>query len=236
MTALAPAGRTAIGARSSRLPALLVVLTAMTGVVDAASYLGMGHVLVANMTGNVVFLGFALAGAAGFSIASFAVSIAAFLVGAVVGGRLGVALSAHRRRWLTTAAAAQAGLAALAALGSAVGVCSPSGHTRFVVIALLGIGMGIQNATVRRLAVPDATTTVLTMTLTGLAADSSAAGGENPRLARRLVAVTAMLTGALIGASLMIHAGFTATLAVLAGGYTASTLGFAVLTGEDAAR
>jgi uncharacterized membrane protein YoaK (UPF0700 family) len=44
------------------LPALLVCLTVVTGLVDAFSYLSLGHVFVANMTGNVVFLGFALAG------------------------------------------------------------------------------------------------------------------------------------------------------------------------------
>ena len=37
----------------------LLGLTAVTGVVDAASYLGLGHVFTANMTGNVVFLAFA---------------------------------------------------------------------------------------------------------------------------------------------------------------------------------
>jgi hypothetical protein len=37
------------------LPAMLLTLTVVTGVVDAASYLSLGHVFVANMTGNVVF-------------------------------------------------------------------------------------------------------------------------------------------------------------------------------------
>ena len=48
---------------------MLVVLTVVTGLVDAFSYLVLGHVFVANMTGNVVFLAFALVGAKGFSIA-----------------------------------------------------------------------------------------------------------------------------------------------------------------------
>ena len=48
------------------LPPLLLCLTLVTGLVDAFSYLALGHILVANMTGNVVFLGFALAGAPGF--------------------------------------------------------------------------------------------------------------------------------------------------------------------------
>ena len=53
--------------RDGSLLPLLVVLTVVTGLVDAVSYLKLGHVFVANMTGNIVFLGFAVAGAEGFS-------------------------------------------------------------------------------------------------------------------------------------------------------------------------
>jgi uncharacterized membrane protein YoaK (UPF0700 family) len=58
----APAGKAAAAERL--LPPLFLILTFVTGVVDATSYLRLGHVFVANMTGNVVFLGFGLAGAA----------------------------------------------------------------------------------------------------------------------------------------------------------------------------
>ena len=51
------------GSRHGPLPPLLLGLTVVTGLVDAFSYLLLGHVFVANMTGNVVFLGFAIAGA-----------------------------------------------------------------------------------------------------------------------------------------------------------------------------
>jgi uncharacterized membrane protein YoaK (UPF0700 family) len=215
--------------------AVLLLLTAGTGLVDAACYLGMGHVLVANMTGNVVFLGFALSGVAGFSIAAFLVALGSFLVGAVVGGRLNVTLSDRRRRWLTTAAATQTVLAGVAAIATAAGGLGPTGNARFVVIALLGTGMGIQNATARKLAILDLTTTVLTLTLTGLAADSSAAGGDNPRVVRRISAVAAMLAGALAGGALMLHLGFTTTLVAAAGLFAVTTVGFAVLTDEVAA-
>src|ERR1700755_3344375 len=40
----------------------LLVLTLTTGVIDAACYLGLGHVFAANMTGNVVLLGFGIVG------------------------------------------------------------------------------------------------------------------------------------------------------------------------------
>src|SRR5881409_1815461 len=83
------------------LPPLLVGMTLVTGLVDAFSYLVLGHVFVANMTGNVVFLGFALAGAAGFSVSASLSALGAFCLGALAGGRLGTYLHAHRGRLLT---------------------------------------------------------------------------------------------------------------------------------------
>jgi uncharacterized membrane protein YoaK (UPF0700 family) len=236
-----PASQPAAGAKPAGqdatpgLRSVLVVLTLASGLLDAACYLGMGHVFVANMTGNVVFLGFALGGAKGFSIAASLVALGAFLLGAAAGGRLNVALSGQRHRWLTAAATTQLVLAAAAAIAAAAGALGPAGNARFGIIALLGAAMGMQNATARKLAVPDLTTTVLTLTLTGLAADSSLAGGGNPRMVRRATAVAAMLAGAMAGAALMVRAGFTVTLAVVAGVYAAVAVGFAVFAGADPA-
>ena len=63
--------------------------------------------------------------------------------------------------------------------------------------------MGLRNATMRRLAVPDLTTTVLTRTLTGVAADSSVAGGDNPRIGRRVASISLMFAGAAVGTLLL---------------------------------
>ena len=82
--------------RHGPLAPLLVTLTFVTGLVDAFSYLALGHVFVANMTGNVVFLGFALAGARGFSVTASLVALAAFWCGALAGGRIGSMLGNHR--------------------------------------------------------------------------------------------------------------------------------------------
>src|ERR1700730_10245310 len=73
---------------TGRMFASLALLTFLTGLIDAASVLGLGHVFTANMTGNVVFLGFALGGAAGFSLGASLVALAAFMAGAVLGGVL----------------------------------------------------------------------------------------------------------------------------------------------------
>jgi uncharacterized membrane protein YoaK (UPF0700 family) len=91
--------------------------------------------------------------------------------------------------------------------------------------------MGIQNATARRLAIPDLTTTVLTQTLTGLAADSPLAGGPNPRPVRRITAVGTMLGGALVGGALTVHTGLSLSLAVAALALALVTLGFAAGVG-----
>jgi uncharacterized membrane protein YoaK (UPF0700 family) len=217
------------GPPSAALRALLIALTGATGLVDAVSYLGVGHVFVANMTGNVVLLGFALSGAAGPSIAASLVSLAGFLAGAVAGGRWAVASSGLRRLWLSTGSAVQTVLVGAAAAATAAGAVRPDGPSRLVLLALLGTAMGMQNATVRRLAIPDLTTTVLTQTLTGLAADSSLAGGSNPRSVRRIAAVVAMLAGALAGGALTLHAGLPTALAVTAVVFALVTVGFVVV-------
>src|SRR3989440_6119716 len=80
------------------LPALMLVLTVLTGVVDAVSILSLGRVFVANMTGNVVFVGFALAGASGFSLAASLSALGGFLVGAAIGGGAGERLGSPPRR------------------------------------------------------------------------------------------------------------------------------------------
>src|SRR3712207_3247055 len=86
------AGVNAKPAGDDRLPATLMALTVVTGLVDAVSFLGLGRVFTANMTGNVVFLAFAVAGAPGLSIPRSLASLIAFLAGAAIGGRLGAAM------------------------------------------------------------------------------------------------------------------------------------------------
>src|SRR5262245_42605664 len=128
----------------------LMGMTVVTGLVDAVSFLSLGRVFTANMTGNVVLLGFAAA-------------------------RL-----------------------------------SAEPHQLHAMIVLTSLAMGARNAGVRKLAIPDLTTTVLTLTITGLAADSSLAGGSNPRWQRRTASVLALLAGAAMGAILVERSVFLA--------------------------
>ncbi len=209
--------QTLIPGRDSRdgpLPPLLVAMTLVTGLVDAFSYLILGHVFVANMTGNVVLLGFALVGAPGFSIAASLAAIASFALGALIGGKVGSRLAQNRGHLFGTAASIQAVFIASAVVLAAIsGNSIPPGY-RYSLIVLLAIAMGIQNAGARKLAVPDLTTTVLTMTITGIAADSSLAGGQGAKGGRRLIAVAAMLVGAVIGAALVLNGGIVYPLVI----------------------
>ena len=203
--------------RPDPLPWVLGVLTVTTGLMDAVSVLGLGRIFTANMTGNIVFLGFAAAGVPGFSVARAVVSVVGFVVGALLGGRVGVAMAGvARRRWLLTVAVVEAGLILVAtwvASGYDMVTFTPV-PTLYALILLTAVAMGLRNATVRRLAVPDLTTTVLTLTLTGLAADSALAGGDNPRLGRRLAAVLAICAGSAVGAVLVSLGGLAPPLVV----------------------
>ncbi len=207
------------GKAQGPLPPLLLVLTVVTGVVDAVSILELGRVFVANMTGNVVFTAFALVGVPGFSLSASLAALAGFLAGALLGGSLISRLGHDRGLLLRAGAAAElvlvaGALALTASLATATGLATAG---RDGDAALLALAMGIQNAVVRRLAVPDLTTTVLTMTLTGIAADVRAKDFERAGLGRRILAVATMFGGAACGALLVLHASATAALGLAVG-------------------
>ncbi|MFG2632726.1 YoaK family protein [Streptomyces sp. NPDC048362] len=212
-TARIPAGNPEM--RGVRLVAVLLALTVVSGLIDAVSYLGLGRVFTANMTGNVVVLGFAAAGAAGFSVPHTATSLVCFLLGAVAGGRVAARRKGgSRRAWARWTLAAEALLVGVSAV---VAFAWPdTAGTRYALIALTAFAMGLRNATVRRLGVPDLTTTVLTMTLTGLAADSRLGDGTGKRSPRRTASVVAMLGGAFLGAWLVLHHGLGIPLLIAA--------------------
>jgi uncharacterized membrane protein YoaK (UPF0700 family) len=198
------------------LPGLLVGLTLLTGLVDAVSILSLGRVFVANMTGNVVFVGFAIGGAPGFALAASLAALAGFLLGAFAGGMAILGPARHRATVLRNAVGCELVLVSSAL---ALGLALPTpfrGAGRDALAALLAVAMGLQNAVVRRLAVPDLTTTVLTMTLTGIAADVHGSG-HGPVLTRRVLAVAAMLAGAIAGALLVIEVSAVASLAAAVG-------------------
>jgi uncharacterized membrane protein YoaK (UPF0700 family) len=196
------------------IPYALLGMTAVTGLVDAVSFLSLGRVFTANMTGNIVLLGFATAHVSGLSIARSLTALLAFLVGAILGGRVMARTSPDAQIRF----AAQAFLLEVAFLFAAsfcgIGYRADlleKSFQSFALIGLTALAMGTRNAAVRKLAIPDLTTTVLTLTITGIGADSMLANGNNPRLTRRVASVASMFLGAALGA-VVIHYSISATL------------------------
>ena len=188
------------------LPGLLFLLTAVTGVIDAVSLLTLGRVFVANITGTLVALGLALAGTPGIVQETALVALLTFVLGAYGGGKLIGRFGKHRGRLLvwTTAVELVFVVAAIPVVVGLTATVIPETSLRVVVAAaLLAFAMGLQNAVVRRIKVPDITTTVVTMAVTGLVADEH--GGGHDSIVRRLSAVLMLLAGAALGAFLVLR-------------------------------
>jgi uncharacterized membrane protein YoaK (UPF0700 family) len=196
--------------------ALMLALTFSTGIVDAVGYLGLDKVFAGNMTGNVVILGMAAAGADDLPLAGPSIALAGFLCGALAGGRVvrPVAGGQWSRRIGFVFGLVGIILAGLAVTLFVVGA-NPAGGSLLVIVALLSVAMGLQAATARHLAVKDITTVVVTSLITGLAADAAAAGTRQP-WPRRVLALVLISAGALFGAlTLRFHPGLG--LAIAAG-------------------
>jgi uncharacterized membrane protein YoaK (UPF0700 family) len=215
------------GAREAHgpVPLILFALTFVTGLLDAVTYLGLGHVFAANQTGNVIVLGFALVGAGQISVTASLASFAAFVVGAAFSGWTTPRLERAIHRWTRVMFVLEAGLLVVAAVLSAV---SPVLATP--VVAILAFAMGMRNVTLQHLGLGTVSTTVLTTTLASLA--GSGLMRRNWEVARpRLGAVVAMLLGAVCGALLLQYG----TLAVL-GLAAALTVAVAFVYGTRAVR
>lgn len=180
----------------------LLLLTFATGLVDAISVLVLGHVFVANMTGNVIFLGFWFVPNSGVDLTAAAVAFVGFVLGAIIGGRFVRHLSHQVRRWLTVALGAEVvALLTLSALAG-TGVLGYHGSGRLILIVCLATIFGSQSVAARQFGIPELTTTVLTATIVGIGMDSRLAGGAGEREKLRYAVVLSMCSGAVVGATL----------------------------------
>ena len=196
------------------LPPLLIAMTLVTGLVDAFSFLELGHVFVANMTGNVVFLAFALAGARGFSIGASATALAAFWIGTYVGGRLARHFGSHRGIMLSVATRVQSVFLLVAVIISLVSQRPLAAGSRYPLVVVLAVAMGMQNAMANRMGVTGLTTTVLTSAITGAAADAGFLLKNWPSSVRRYLSVVALFLGAVVGAVLVLPVNASISLIV----------------------
>jgi len=180
----------------------LLLLTFSTGLVDAISVLVLGHVFVANMTGNVIFLGFWFAPHTVVDMTAALVAFVSFVAGAILGGRLSRHLERNVRRWLTVALGVEVVMLATLSILGGTGVLDYHDNTKLILIAGLALTFGSQAATARQFGIQELSTTVLTTTIVGIGFDSRVAGGSGHREKLRYSVVVTMCAGALVGATL----------------------------------
>lgn len=180
----------------------LLLLTFATGLVDAISVLVLGHVFVANMTGNVIFLGFWFVPHSGVDLTAAIVAFVSFLAGTVLGGRLARHIDSEVRLWLTVALGVEVLVLLTLSILAGTGVLNYHDNTKLILIAGLALTFGSQNATARQFGIQELSTTVLTSTIVGLGFDSRLAGGTGHREKLRYSVVVTMCAGALVGATM----------------------------------
>jgi uncharacterized membrane protein YoaK (UPF0700 family) len=183
---------------------LLALLAGAAGCVDALSYLRLGNVFTANMTGNAVLLGIG----AGEQVAARALHSAAALAGFVLGVLAGAALCGRREppqagswpRRVTVALAVELAVLLVVAGGWALAGGHPAGHAAYPLIVAWAAAMGVQSAAVQRLRVSGVATTYLTGTITGLLVGLASGGAPRGSLLRPGGIVLALVTGAVVAA------------------------------------
>jgi uncharacterized membrane protein YoaK (UPF0700 family) len=207
------AGATSGGSWTAPSPAgwrdlLLVTLTAAAGAVDAVSFLGLGGLFTANMTGNIVLLGLAVGRAAGLGVLRSGVALLAFAAGVVVGTRI-IGPAGRAAVWprRVTVALAVELIVQVAFLGGwLVTDGRPDEAGTALLVALSAAAMGVQSAAARSLAVPSVATTFVTGTLTGLMSELAALTRPGPGRARRVGVIAVLPVGAAAGALLLADA------------------------------
>ncbi|MDT5148192.1 MAG: hypothetical protein QOC58_2837 [Mycobacterium sp.] len=200
--------------------AALFLLTFATGLADAISILVLGHVFVANMTGNVIFLGFWLAPRTSIDLTAVVVALPTFVCTTIVSGRLARHFDRRTRSWISTVLATEiALLTSLSILGGA-GVLRYHDNSKLIMIGLLAVTFGLQHSSARQFGIQELSTTVLTSTIVSLGLDSRLAGGTGERERLRLGVVVTMCAGAFVGATMsrfVVAPVFAVTAAVVTG-------------------
>ena len=178
----------------------LLLITAATGTFDAVGFLALDGVFTGNMTGNVLFIAFALLGAPQVPLVNNVLALAGFFAGAAIAGRLLRRRGAPRGLGRRSFGLLGAGLVLLVA-ACAVLVATGADHDRFALVTTaVGAAMGMQVVAVKPAGNTEITTIVITNTIANLAADSALGGGAHTAWADRAGAVVSMFAGAAVGA------------------------------------
>lgn len=193
---------------AARRDLLLIALAFGSGAVDAISFLGLGRVFTANMTGNIVLLGLAAGQAVGSEVVRSAVSLVAYSAGVVVASLL-TRRPGRPRAW-PAAVTMTLILEALAQGGLLGGWLAVSGHPGAVLKAVLvgvsALAMGLQSGAVMALRVRGISTTYITGMLTGLLGELATLRGDAADWIRRSLVLAGLLLGAACAGLLLVHA------------------------------
>jgi uncharacterized membrane protein YoaK (UPF0700 family) len=189
--------------RHGPLAGILILLTVVAGDVDATSILRIDHVFVANVTGNVIFIGLALVGARGFSFTAPFLVLVSFLFGAAMSARVLLRRTTHRGRMVHAACVVQLGDLLIVTVFFAI-EGHPDADARFALLVVLALAMGAKSALARAVNVPGLTSAVVTTTLTGLATDAALGSWRSADFTARAMAAVALLVGAIAGGALAV--------------------------------
>lgn len=181
----------------------LLVLTFVTGIIDAVSFLALGQVFAAMQTGNVVFLGLGIADVSGAPVLAPLIALAAFLAGGSAAALLTRPMSPESGNGLQTAMAAEIGLLVIAAILAAIANVEPGELAAYLLIAILSVAMGLRNTIARRIGDPNLATTVLNLTLSAFTSHTPTGIASEGELVLRGAAIAAILAGAIAGALLL---------------------------------
>lgn len=182
--------------------AALLLLTFATGLADSISILVLGHVFVANMTGNVIFLGFWLAPRTSIDLTAVVVALPTFVCTTIVSGRMFRHFAERTRPWITAVLTTEIALLVALAVLAGAGVLRYHDQTKLIVIAILAVTFGLQHSSARQFGIQELSTTVLTSTIVSLGLDSRLAGGTGARGGLRVGVVLTMCAGAFLGATM----------------------------------
>jgi uncharacterized membrane protein YoaK (UPF0700 family) len=182
--------------------AALLLLTFATGLADSISILVLGHVFVANMTGNVIFLGFWLAPKTSIDLTAVAVALPTFVCTTILSGRLQRLFGERARSWIATVLATEIALLGALSIVAGAGVLHYHDNTKLIMIGVLAVTFGLQHSSARQFGIQELSTTVLTSTIVSLGLDSRLAGGTGEREKLRFSVVFTMCAGALVGATM----------------------------------
>lgn len=199
--------------------AALLLLTFATGLADSISILALGHVFVANMTGNVIFLGFWLAPRTTIDLTAVAVALPTFICTTIVSGRLSRHFGLRTRAWITTVLTTEIVLLMALSVLAGTGVLRYQANSKLIMIGLLAVTFGLQHSSARQFGIQELSTTVLTSTIVSFGLDSRLAGGTGERQRLRIGVVATMCAGAFFGATMsryVIAPVFVVTAAVIA--------------------